>query len=502
MRPSLPLVAAFANSFWSAALSIIAVRIYLNRLGIEAYGVIGFFASLQAVLQILDLGLSPAVNRELARAQALGNLDGGRTLVRSMARIYWCFGVVLGGLLALLAAPIAGTWLNTQGIDPADLAQAIMLMGLVLAARWPMSVYQSTLIGLGRLGTASLLNAGTNTAAFAASLLALTYVAPTLQTLYIAQAGASLLAVLVAQHLAWRAMGGRQGARFELGALRAIARFSLGMGGVAMTGIVLTQLDKVLVTRLLPLDRVGEYMLAVTVTSGLALLITPLFGYILPRFSAMVASGRRLDLEALYLNGTRMFAAFFLPVAFAIGLYSHDLIWLWTGKIGIADNVAPVVTLFAIGWAINGLMYFPYCLQLANGRSDIPLFINMALIVVFSPLTFILIQRYGPLGGGIAWAGLQLVYFIVGTAVTHILLRLGSVKAWVLKGIMLPFLISSLFALAAYPLVTLVEPGSFARLMAIAIAGMTAQLGCAASLRLSRSLKLVSANPLKDIATS
>jgi hypothetical protein len=33
-------------------------------MGMEAYGLIGFYFMLQGVIQILDLGLSPTMNRE------------------------------------------------------------------------------------------------------------------------------------------------------------------------------------------------------------------------------------------------------------------------------------------------------------------------------------------------------------------------------------------------------------------------------------------------------
>ena len=66
-RLQLNLVANFAGQGWTAIMVLAFVPLYLKFLGIEAYGLIGFYAMLQAAFQILDLGLSQTINREMAR---------------------------------------------------------------------------------------------------------------------------------------------------------------------------------------------------------------------------------------------------------------------------------------------------------------------------------------------------------------------------------------------------------------------------------------------------
>jgi O-antigen/teichoic acid export membrane protein len=48
-------------------MQLLIVPLYIRFMGMEAYGLIGFYAMLQGTLQILDLGLSPTMTRELAR---------------------------------------------------------------------------------------------------------------------------------------------------------------------------------------------------------------------------------------------------------------------------------------------------------------------------------------------------------------------------------------------------------------------------------------------------
>src|SRR4051812_47258251 len=55
---------------WMGLLGLAMLPVYMHYLGVEAYGLIGFFATLQAWFLMLDLGLSPTLNREMARYSA------------------------------------------------------------------------------------------------------------------------------------------------------------------------------------------------------------------------------------------------------------------------------------------------------------------------------------------------------------------------------------------------------------------------------------------------
>ena len=58
---------------------------------------------------------------------------------------------------------------------------------------------------------------------------------------------------------------------------------------MAISGIVFVQLDKVLLSKILPLKAFGQYALAGVVASALYILLSPTFNVIYPRLSALVA---------------------------------------------------------------------------------------------------------------------------------------------------------------------------------------------------------------------
>jgi O-antigen/teichoic acid export membrane protein len=192
------------------------------------------------------------------------------------------------------------------------------------------------------------------------------------------------------------------------------------------------------------LEDFGRYTLAGLVASGLYVVLTPVFNAIYPRMSALVASGEMDKLIDLYRSGTRLLLAVLFPMAIAVAVFSEDLLFLWTGNPGLAQSVAPVVSLFLIGTALNGVMHFPYALQLAYGMTRLPLMINGILIIVLIPATVFLALQYGVVGGASSWALLNGLYLFIGTWLTHRFLLKGIGLKWLFRDVALPLGISLL----------------------------------------------------------
>ena len=105
------IVANFAGETWSGALAPLVTPIYLRMLGAEAFGLIGVWNSLEAILSILDLGLSATLGRELARLSGLndaGAADEMRDLTTTFALVFGVVGLITGATVWSLAGTIAG----------------------------------------------------------------------------------------------------------------------------------------------------------------------------------------------------------------------------------------------------------------------------------------------------------------------------------------------------------------------------------------------------------
>lgn len=475
------LILGLASSAWAAIIALAVVPFYLRFLGIEAYGLIGFFVALQALLGILDMGLSATISREVARCRADGNQADARNLLHTLAIIYWAMALAIGLSIGLASVAIADHWLRDTTIPVSAVRRAVLLMGVVIAFRWPVSLYTGALVGAGRLTHVSVITIVVSTVTNIGAVLVLWLVTPTIAAFFIWQAGCTLLQVAAIRLVAWREMGGSRGARFDRDGLKRIWRFSAGLSVAAVVGTIFMQSDKVVLSRIVPLAELGSYVLAGTVARVLYIVLTPAFNVIYPRMTAMVASGLEQQLILYYRYGTRLLVAAIIPFSTFVACFAGDLLLLWTGNPVTAGKAAPLVPLMIIGTAMNGVMHFPYALQLASGQSRLPATINLILLLIFIPTLAYLASGYGVIGGAAAWALLNTGYLILGTWLTHRKLLPGLGPRWLLRDVAAPILLSVTITAAGSMLAKAIALSIIARLAVAAGFGFVATILCALS---------------------
>src|SRR5256885_15000074 len=88
--------ANYVSQVYVALIGIAMVPLYLKYLGIEAYGLVGFFTVVQAWTQLLDFGLSPTLGREAAKFNAgVTTLESLNMFLRLLEIIFSIFGAAI-----------------------------------------------------------------------------------------------------------------------------------------------------------------------------------------------------------------------------------------------------------------------------------------------------------------------------------------------------------------------------------------------------------------------
>lgn len=406
---------------WSGAVQLACIPLFIKLMGIEAYGLIGFYLVLQAVLQVLDLGLSPTINREMARYSVLpGKASEARDLVRTLETGYWSIGLLIGGGILMASPWLAVHWIRASMIPVRNVMQAVMLMGVLAVFQWPVSFYQGGLMGLRQQGLVNALKIGTVTLTNVGGVLILWMVSPTIQVLLIWQTAIGAVSVTALAILLWKTLPkSDRPARFDLGVAQNIRRFASGMAGIVVVSLVLTQADKLLVSKLFSLRTFGYYALAWSVANVPIIVAGCVFNVIFPRMSALVSTGDKEAISESYHSGSQMMAVLILPLAAVLSLFSFAVLRLWTGNSETAANTAPVLSMLVIGSAVNALLYLPYTLQLAFGWTKLPFLAGLASISILIPLMFPMTKHFGLVGAASIWAILNILNMLVVVPIMH-----------------------------------------------------------------------------------
>ncbi len=485
------IVANFAGKAWTTLMWLIFIPLYVRLIGIESYGLIGVFASLTALISILDMGLSTTLSRELARVSVSttpGTAQESRDLVRTLEIIYWGAGIVIAIGLATVAPVIAQHWLRPSGIPEKTVARAITIMGLVIAIQWPSSLYEGGLTGLQRQVLLNGLRTTTATIQHAGAVLVLWLVSPSIVAYFTWQIIINVAQTLLFRYSAWRSLPpGDTRSSFHLSLLKRHWWFATGMTGISILAIILTQADKIILSRLLPLTVFGYYVLAVNLASILAQIVSPLLSALFPRFTQLFAQpNEETALSTLYHSACQGVSVLVLPAATVLVFFPRELLSLWIHDPIIAQNVAPLARLLVIGQTLNALVTIPYMIQLAFGWTRLVIFANAAAVIVIVPLLTRMVTLYGVAGGAIAWIILNSGYFLVMIPVMHRRLFKNEMWQWYRTDVGIPLV--AVVSVVSLSRILMPNGGpSIFSLLWIAATGIAALLAASAMIPFART---------------
>lgn len=442
--------AGAVSSFVSILAAVIATPLYLRMLGAEAFGVLGFVLSLQAAILALDGGLAVSATRAVAQGQAELTRRSTADLMHGLAQASWCMALAVAGLMALLASSLAGQWLNLLELPTAYVAQSLAVAGVAIGVRWPLALYQAILIGSQKLVALSALNVSMTVLSTGGAVALMVLEGPDLRLLFAWLAAVALVQVLSCRSLARQALGA--GRSPPKGEVKRFFRLSAAAGWLGVVGLLLMQVDKVVLSRMLPAGQFGYYVMATLMASALYGLVMPVFNVLYPRFAVLASAPDSTDLSRLYRDSTLALATLLFPLAAVLAFFADSILLLWTGDPAAVRAASSSVMLLALATAIHGVMFVPYALKLACGASRLALMISATLLAFSLPATIVAAARWGGPGAAAVWLVLNLLYMIAGSIVTHRRLMPALGHRWLIWDVAPPALLSigSAYVLAAW----------------------------------------------------
>ena len=444
------ILANFAGQGWSLLIGMVTVPFYLHFLGVEGYGLVGFYGALKAIFNLfLDFGLSMTIKREIARYSAFPNMKAQtRDLVRTMEVPYWIIGLFLGFIVYLSASLISTYWIRSETIPAATIQNVIVIMAIITFFQWPLTFYIGGLVGLQKIVLLNGINVIVATLRGVGGILAVWLFPSPIIAFFLWQVALSVIQLGMTANLFWRNLPTSDHApRFQKSIIAEIWRFALGMSGTSFNSFFLYQADKIFLSIILPLDQFGYYSIAVILKEQLqyvnAIIIEPLF----PRFSVLISLGDQESLRDLYHKSCQLLSVIILPIAGTAVFFSRELIYLWTQDLHLATIVAPTASLLLAGTALLNMMGMPRAFTIAHGWVKLTFYQSLILSVLFIPLMVVLSIEYAGVGAALAWAILNFGQLIVLPVFIHRKILIGELKQWYLFDVGIP-LIASLGILA------------------------------------------------------
>ena len=445
------LLANLGGNGLSLLISLLCIPVYIRVLGIAGYGLIGIWMTLENIANIVDLGLSPTITREMAAHSArAGGAQDARDLVRTLEVGYWMIGLVVGGIIISCASTISVHWLSSNQLPHDTLSAAIVLIGVLIFCRWPITFYSGGLIGLER----QVLLSGISTAyAYLRSLgsvFILLFVSPTILAFFAFQIAINVVETVLLIILLWRCLPPGRTPSFRPELVGRIWRFAGGASANTLLWLVISQLDKAVVSAMLPLESFGYYVLGSRIAGCLGAASSSVYAAFFPAFSRQVASGNERKLADLYHRGSQLVSVLTIPAALTVIFFAKPLIFAWTGKELVAERTSAIAALLTAGTAINCLLNIPYALQLAHGCTRLAFWSNVFALSISAPLLLILTRYFGATGAAGVWLIVSLSYIVTNVMPMHRWLLTSEATRWLFEDVGIPLIACTATAALLY----------------------------------------------------
>jgi O-antigen/teichoic acid export membrane protein len=392
--------------FWNALgrglpllLALALTPVLVSLMGIERWGLFTLALAMVGVFGVFDLGIGPALTRALSE-----RMEGGDP--REASRLVGSALVALGGLACLVAGAFwfALPWLVNSLLNvPEALRGEALAAFRVLAVAAPLIVVNAALWGV---LSAHQRFAAANLATIPVAVMY--YVGPVL-VLLVWQSLVGVMLALVACRLAntlsyaWLVRPLLPG--FGVGRLRDVFPL-LRIGGWLTASSLLNQgliyADRFLIGAVLTLAAVAHYATPLDLVLRMWILPVAVAQALLPA----MASAFRADPAAtanLLRRGGLMVLALTLPPCLLLAAEGDFLLRLWLGREFSAEG-GMVLRILGAGILFSCLAYVPNALLDAMGRPDVAAKFLLAQLLVFLPLSALLLWRFGINGAAVAWA--------------------------------------------------------------------------------------------------
>ena len=350
----------FFSKSSSALVVLIAMPIYYQLLGSEQFGIVAVILSLQALLVMLDLGMSTTVGRDISVSGFGSNESISMWRNAEIILTFFYIGVGIIALVCLVfeVVPYFPIYLMLGAIG---LFWALVLQNLG----------QIVLLSSKAFNMASSIQFFGTIFRAVLTVVALKIFQPTLPVFIAAQLASAILQLCITRYYCSTLLSinlqKSNKIGFDLAGCISLAKKSKSLLLFSLAGAAVLQLDKPIIASFISASDVSTYYLAVSYCMlPISLLAGPVSQYFQPQLISLVTKGNLLE-------GSKMLYEFAFVLILITTLSSSTLwanrdfwIGLWLNNSPSSYLIGDYVEILLPAVVVGAFGYIPYALLIAN----------------------------------------------------------------------------------------------------------------------------------------
>lgn len=404
------ILANVMGRFWGVLSNFLFIPLYIKYLGFESFSIISFSLVIAGLMAVLDAGLSATLSREFAKANT--TLVDKIRVFRTLESSYFIIISIVIIIVFLSSGLIASHAINLNTFSANEVSYYIKIISFDIGFQLLLKFYLGGLLGLEKQVKANVFLIFWGVFRNGLVVLAIIY-RPTLEMFFAWQAVFTVLFAIVFRFLLYQELVGRYSFelkfKIEKEIFKKIWKFAGGMLLISLVAALNTQLDKMAISRLLPVESLGYYTLAVSLATGIFVLVNPISIATLPRFTALYSEGNLLEASKLYNKISLLLAILVFSIMVNMIFFSERLIWIWTGDVSLSQKANVFLPVLALAFSMLAMATVSYNIVVANAYTKLNNILGLASLFFTLPGYWYMTKIYGALGAAIVFCAVQTI---------------------------------------------------------------------------------------------
>jgi O-antigen/teichoic acid export membrane protein len=437
------IIANLVGRLWGTISNFLFIPLYIHYLGFESYSIISFTLIVAGLMAIIDTGVTATLSRELARLDK--KHDVKFRIFRSLESIFFCIVLLCVILVCIYADEIALNWVNTKSFSFVEVTFFLKIIAIDVGFQLLLRFYMGGMFGLERQIKANVFQIAWGVLRNGGVLMVI-FITPSLELFFIWQAAWSIIFAIFARFSLYKLLLGRYfyfTLKFEVKVLGDVWHFAGGMFLISLVAGINSQLDKLIISILFPIEILGYYTLSVSLAIGLVMLVSPISTALLPHFTSLYSSDNADKASKLFESVILFVSILIFSFMSNMVVNSKTILWMWTGDIHMAEQASLYFPIIVFSYAMLSLQIIPFAIVVANGYTKINNVLGLCSLVLTLPGYWWGVKFYGPIGAAIvnciAQTTIAFIYFYF---VNKKFIKKITIRALYLSNIIYPLIIT------------------------------------------------------------
>ncbi len=427
----------FIGSGWLIFLMFFSTPYIVRSFNVDLYGIYTLVFVVISYLSFLQFGLTQATIRAIAQHLALNDTENARISFWACMLFYICIGLFGMTAIMLFARYILVTFAKI-----APQYQSIAIVSLrISSTAFLFGVTTGALTGvlraLGRFDIANRISIGTGTAQIGGTVALLTFHYSLIHIVSFV-ALVQLSGLLVYSYEVYKLVPWILHPSWDKNAFVKLFKFGGFVSIISITDPIMINSDKIFITSLRSVASLTYYSIPYTIVSRLTIIPSAFMAVMFPMFSKMNQIKDTNANRELYIRSILYMMYIYLIMMFFIITFGKQFLNLWIGEDFAVRSSIPLYILTISGF-ISTSATPSSTLLLAVGRPHYLALLSVIETIIYVPVSYMLIHKYGSTG---AASALLLCTFLYATALQLTTLKVVGIGRFTfLRKIFIPMVL-------------------------------------------------------------